>query len=208
MILLKGFVIKDNHDNIYLETIRSTRDRSITVFMKKVNLGANKNKWASFLKSGYKCLNVTLKVKDLSPNKSKPLQKKSVRPHSTTLRLPLNPKFFILAKSGAEKEDYREINTYWIRMLVSPQHILSTHNENDAIKNFKKNPDTFFRKFLTNRATIGYPKLGDTAKTVNFVHAGIKIKNGREDLGLDPEKLYFVIRHGKRIKNEKNQEAD
>ena len=202
MISVKGFVIKDSHGNIYLETVRSTRDRSISVFMEKVNTGENKNKWMTFQDSGWGCYAVTLKIDTRGTNKVKKEPENKAKVLNTNLRLPLNPNWFSLTKIGIKREDYREIDKYWITMLVSPDYAKITRNEKDAIRNLKKDPRNFFKKFTTNRVTLGYPKLGDENKTVTYEHRGIEIRTGNPELGAEPDKLYFVIKHGKQIKNQ------
>ena len=48
--------------------------------------------------------------------------------------------------------------------------------------------------------TLGYPKGTDTERIVEFEHAGIEIRTGNPDWGAEPNKLYFVIKHGKQLK--------
>lgn len=47
--------------------------------------------------------------------------------------------------------------------------------------------------------TLGYPKSTDTERIIKFEHAGIEIRTGNPEWGAEPGKLYFVIKHGKRI---------
>jgi len=44
--------------------------------------------------------------------------------------------------------------------------------------------------------TLGYPKSGDTERILKYEHAGIEIRIGNTDWGAEPDKLYFVIKHG------------
>ena len=56
-----------------------------------------------------------------------------------------------------------------------------------------------FRKFTTNIMTLGYPSKTDESRILRYEHAGIEIRTGVELWGAEPNKLYFVIKHGKRI---------
>ena len=55
------------------------------------------------------------------------------------------------------------------------------------------------KQFTTNTMTLGYPKSTDTDKIKVFEHKGIEIGHGREEWGAEPNKLYFIIKHGARI---------
>jgi len=45
--------------------------------------------------------------------------------------------------------------------------------------------------------TLGYPKSNDTERILKLEHKGIEIRTGNPDWGAEPDKLYFVIKHGK-----------
>ena len=47
--------------------------------------------------------------------------------------------------------------------------------------------------------TLGYPSKTDESRILRYEHAGIEIRTGVELWGAEPNKLYFVIKHGKRI---------
>jgi hypothetical protein len=46
---------------------------------------------------------------------------------------------------------------------------------------------------------LGYPKSTDTARIRRYKHAGIEIREGRQEWGAEPGKIYFVIKHGEQI---------
>lgn len=48
--------------------------------------------------------------------------------------------------------------------------------------------------------TLGYPKKGDTERTLILEHKGIEIRTGNPNWGAEPNTLYFVIKHGKILK--------
>jgi len=56
-----------------------------------------------------------------------------------------------------------------------------------------------FKQFDINTMTLGYPSKSDLSKIKVFEHAGIEIREGREEWGAEPGKIYFVIKHGKRL---------
>ncbi|MBV2197052.1 MAG: hypothetical protein KUL78_11195 [Flavobacterium sp.] len=54
-----------------------------------------------------------------------------------------------------------------------------------------------FKKFDTNTMTLGYPKSTDSKRILKLEHKGIEIRKGNPEWGAEPDKLYFVIKHGK-----------
>jgi len=125
------------------------------------------------------------------------------------LQLSLKKQWFDLTKSGDKTEDYREITPYWQRRLyncaveentkptcielnLEEEHLLNCRNCHIGL--------SFFKEFTTNKMTLGYPKGTDTERIVEFEHAGIEIRTGNPDWGAEPNKLYFVIKHGKQLK--------
>ncbi len=119
------------------------------------------------------------------------------------LQLSLKTKWFEMTKAGIKTEDYREITLYWTKRFVN------FHRENmdsegfvDYINNDKSNrlylDNISFKKFDNNTMTLGYPKATDTERIIRFEHSGIEIRTGNPDWGAEPNKLYFVIKHGKR----------
>jgi len=129
------------------------------------------------------------------------------------LQLSLKKQWFEMTKSGIKTEDYREITPnwcnrfllfngkkqnrdFWRRFFVfynkeDLPKIMSIDNVEDKIT---------FEFFTQNKMTLGYPKETDAERIIKFEHAGIEIRIGNPDWGAEPEKLYFVIKHGKQIK--------
>lgn len=101
------------------------------------------------------------------------------------LQASLKSKWFEMTKAKIKTEDYREITKYWIKRLLS-----------------EYNPDGTFvaKKFEYNIMTLGYPKSGDTERILKLEHKGIEIRTGNPDWGAEPNKLYFVIKHGNTLK--------
>ncbi len=128
---------------------------------------------------------------------------------SKNLQLPLIKKWFDLTKSLEKKEDYREINPYWCNRLLLydgksqsmdfwrvnivdfylDYHIKFLFEHSDV---YKLTP----KQFKNNVMTLGYPKFDDKERYLHLEHTGIEIRTGRKEWGADPNKLYFVIKHG------------
>lgn len=126
------------------------------------------------------------------------------------LQLSLKKQWFEMTKAGIKTEDYREINPYWLKRLfryLSDYPLLNERMESiiTSLKNgeitntcevwayFGYNP----KQFTTNTMTLGCPKLTDTERILKLEHRGIKIGYGKPEWGADPNKLYFIIKHGK-----------
>lgn len=129
---------------------------------------------------------------------------------STSLRLPLNRKYFTMTKEGIKKEDYREITPYWLKRLT--QYDAKNYNgfEIDEIVDFIQKgkhiifkrhhgylPDFCFpKRFDYNLMTLGYPQKQNEERILKLEHKGIIIRPGKPEWGAVPDKLYFVIMHG------------
>lgn len=105
------------------------------------------------------------------------------------LQMSLKTKWFEMTKSGEKTEDYREINPYWCRRFIASGcwdiNGILVCNE--------------LKKFNINIMTLGFPSKDDKERIIQFEHAGIEIREGRPEWGAEPGKIYFVIKHGKRI---------
>lgn len=117
----------------------------------------------------------------------------------------LKTKWFEMTKARIKKEDYREINKYWIQRLLQPLYTRRDWtDEKSIIENIIKNKEHFeknrVKHFSKNIMTLGYPKAGDNEKILELEHAGIEIREGNPEWGAEPGKIYFVIKHGNLIK--------
>lgn len=112
------------------------------------------------------------------------------------LQLSLKTKWFEMTKAGIKTEDYREINDYWVTRLLNklPKNTYHAYVTEEAIK--KAVAVRGFRKFDTNTMTLGYPKSTDTERILKLEHKGIEIGYGNPEWGAEPNKLYFIIKHG------------
>ena len=131
------------------------------------------------------------------------------------LRLSLKKEWFEMTKDGIKTEDYREINEYWVkRFLYHKESKLTVEEIIRFIKNYKyygyvdvlaifTYHDLSFKEFGCNIMTLGYPSNDNTERILIFEHAGIEIRTGNPDWGAEPNKLYFVIKHGKRLSKRK-----
>lgn len=105
-----------------------------------------------------------------------------------------------MTKEGIKTEDYRELTGYWYSILCTYQ---GRKNKREFWKYFAKNnmdhTKVSFVNFDYNIMTLGYPKSGDKERILKLEHKGIEIRTGREEWGAEPNKLYFVIKHGEII---------
>lgn len=122
----------------------------------------------------------------------------------SNLQLSLKKQWFELTKKGIKTEDYREINEYWSKRLIcskidwdTPKHVCE-----QIVNNFENNICVpIFKSFDSNIMTLGYPKSTDSERILKIEHKGIEIGYGNPEWGAEPNKLYFIIKHG-RIINE------
>lgn len=115
------------------------------------------------------------------------------------LRLSLKRKWFEMTRDGIKTEDYRELNEYWHKRLFtkdSIEHMDDCHANYGGCIHVN---DLDFKPFATTTLTLGYPSATDTDRIIKFEHKGIEIRTGNPEWGAEPNKLYFVIKHGKRI---------
>lgn len=125
------------------------------------------------------------------------------------LQLSLKSKWFEMTDTPEGKsEDYREINAYWFKRLVFNSLKVSQYyniNPNIDLEVQLLCKDSFWSKtiafnpFDCNIMTLGYPKATDKERIKIFEHLGIEIRTGNPLWGAEEGKLYFVIKHGKRI---------
>lgn len=117
------------------------------------------------------------------------------------LQLSLKKEWFEMTKKGVKTEDYREINEYWFKRLVYMwQDVVLycgySHVTEQNIKFIIDRRMFGFKDFETNTMTLGYPKATDSDRILKLEHKGIEIRTGNPDWGAEPNKLYFVIKHG------------
>jgi len=127
------------------------------------------------------------------------------------LQLSLKRKWFEMTKAGIKKEDYREINTYWVKRLTqydknkyqgftldeSVNFLLSEESKTFRLTHAWI-PDFCVPKLFTNNImTLGYPSNENKERILKIEHKGIEIRTGNPEWGAEPNKLYFVIKHGK-----------
>lgn len=122
------------------------------------------------------------------------------------LQMSLKTKWFEMTKTGIKKEDYREINEYWVKRLFRDAdkneipEIIKCLKSGWSIEAIQKYFLHWLKDFTQNTMTLGYPKSGDAERIIQFEHAGIEIRTGNPEWGAELGKIYFVIKHGKIIK--------
>ena len=118
------------------------------------------------------------------------------------LQLSLTRKWFEMTESGEKTEDYRSITPYWaIRLIgswlwVGKQQGLFPKLENSFMSDHIING---FKTINTSIMTLGYPKRTDTSRIIKFECKGIEIGYGKPEWGAKPGRVYFIIKHGKRL---------
>lgn len=110
-----------------------------------------------------------------------------------------------MTKSGEKPEDYREITPYWCNRLLTVarggmfdwSNYLKKEKDAELLLSIGIRNDYFnVKKFTNNIMTLGYPKSTDTERILKVEHKGIEIRTGNPEWGAEPDKLYFVIKHG------------
>ena len=126
-----------------------------------------------------------------------------------TLHLTLKKQWFDMTKSGIKTEDYRSVNEYWFKRLVFDwREVMFFHGYNyltdeRAIHIIENSKMYGFKPFKSNIMT---PKKGDKERILELEHKGIEVGTGIPEWGAEPNKMYFVVKHGKTI-NTDLQEA-
>ncbi len=117
-----------------------------------------------------------------------------------------------MTKAGIKTEDYREINEYWAKRLInhkeSPlylqeviRHLINyKYYGYTEISEVLFYNDLFTKEFESNVMTLGYPSSSDTDRILTLEHKGIEIGYGKPEWGAEPNKFYFIIKHGQIIK--------
>tara|TARA_R110000851_G_C12635569_1_gene518372 strand:+ start:118 stop:468 length:351 start_codon:yes stop_codon:yes gene_type:complete len=110
-----------------------------------------------------------------------------------------------MTKEKIKTEDYREVTPYWATRLLLIEnesqsamwwnrHFFESRSLQKTIISLKGN--TTFKPIDLNVMTLGYPNASDTEKILKIQHKGIEIRTGNTEWGAEPNKLYFVIKHG------------
>lgn len=121
------------------------------------------------------------------------------------LQLSLKTNWFNMTKKNIKKEDYRDITPYWIKRLTYNEIDLTIEDIEYALCAMRDGYTTeqvadiyglYIRPFKTNTMTLGYPKKTDNERILKLEHKGISVGFGNPEWGADPNKVYFIIKHG------------
>ena len=116
-----------------------------------------------------------------------------------------------MTDAGIKTEDYREITPYWCSRIVlfcgrpmsqkwwERMFEIFQGDVIDKINNSLENDLYQLKPFDHNIMTLGYPSHDQTDRIIKFKHAGIEIGYGNPEWGANPNKLYFIVKHGERI---------
>lgn len=128
------------------------------------------------------------------------------------LHLPLRREWFEKTKNKIKTEDYREITPYWFKRLVYDYKTVFKYivgydwdyldDQSREVRLKKalsieiKRRMVGFNPYERNIMTLGYPRKTDLNRILNIKHISIEIREGNPEWGAEPNKLYFVIKHG------------
>jgi len=153
-------------------------------------------------------------MKNSTENQEQPLRETCVM--ASCLHLPLETKWFEMTDPvNGKSEDYRKISPYWYARLVDRKKLRSVkkaqlsfyvsqlENQEGLISEFLESAKSVFegcfKQFEVNVMTLGYPKWEDSQRIKKYKHVGIEVRTGKPEWGAEPNKLYFVIMHGRPI---------
>ena len=107
-----------------------------------------------------------------------------------------------MTKAGIKTEDYRDINEYWFRRIFRNvdneclNEMINGLKEGWCIEKLGNDYLHYPKEFTQNTTTLGYPKKDDKERILKLEHKGIMIGYGNPEWGAEPNKLYFIIKHG------------
>ena len=109
------------------------------------------------------------------------------------LILPLKKKYFQMWKDGVKKEDYRSTTPYWAARLCDNYYLCCY-----GIKHFCCSECRFFKPKQYDRLVLteGYPPKTETTRILYKHTPIITIGIGKESLGAEKDKIYFIIKSG------------
>lgn len=122
------------------------------------------------------------------------------------LQLSLKKNWFEMTKKGIKTEDYRDLTPYWVnRFLKTDLEDVTIDDKFLALTALKDGYTElevldvygiYLNMYETNTMTLGYPKKTDNDRILKIKHKGIEIRTGNPEWGAEPNKIYFVIKHG------------
>lgn len=118
------------------------------------------------------------------------------------LQLSLKRKFFEMTDPNRKTEDYRLPTPYWYSILCryDGKKMSRKFWEFAPINTLNFDIDKVsFAEFEQNIMTLGYPSKEQKHRFKIYEHAGIELRTGNTEWGAEPNKLYFVIKHGKQL---------
>jgi hypothetical protein len=125
------------------------------------------------------------------------------------LQLSLIRKWFEMTDAKVKKEDYRSITHYWCSRFIKDfkEYDEDTRNEivsdlNHPFTSIEEAIEYYritFVKFDYNKMTLGYPSKTDLSRIRKYKHEGIEIRTGNPEWRAEPNKIYFVIKHGEEV---------
>lgn len=113
------------------------------------------------------------------------------------LQLVLKRKYFDMIADGIKGEEYREITDYWLRRICA---LWDSYHKGHYCYYGCNCSFCYERKVQPKHRTVtfycGYAK---DRPSMTFAIDGVTVGYGKPELGAEPNKLYFVIKLGKRL---------
>ena len=125
------------------------------------------------------------------------------------LHLPLKEKWYRMIESGEKREEYREINPYWMKRLMRcygknecDEKGCAQICEGHTWKCYSGLQNKYCSSWVgwgTVHFTLGYPKKDDAERNMVFAIERITVGKGQPKWGAEKDKEYFVIKLGERL---------
>ena len=114
------------------------------------------------------------------------------------LILPIKKKWFDMILSNNKKEEYRDLTPYYLRRIFyCGKTEMTDYIAEQIINDFKKKPSIEVKnkwQLIPKNNTVEFRNgYGKKVPSYMFFIDAIKIGKGREKLGADRDKIYFVI---------------
>lgn len=128
------------------------------------------------------------------------------------LYLSLKKPWFEMIKSGEKREEYRELNAYWLsrfchikkykaQVILNNKSILCTNNCHQFESVLKEIPVEQYISLLLEQNfdydevefTLGYPAKDDNERRMVKKIKSIRVGEGKEEWGAEKNKKYFIL---------------
>lgn len=122
------------------------------------------------------------------------------------LRLPIKKQWFDMIRSGEKPEEYREIKLFYLPRFIHCKHIKNNARRKEMCWSLNNlisieqreyiNDSLKWRKYDCIEYINGYQP---NSPSIKVAIENFSINTGKPEWGAEPDKLYFVIKLGKKI---------